>query len=127
MTNRELEAFLGHKVEVHDAEDPGCSTIEAQVTIRGRTVTLGFTGPQTNPVVRDIVVSLRGTTWTKDKLVAALKRQVPDVVYEPSRHQPEATEKENSGPTYVLRHNRDVAILIKPGEALFISPNDCLD
>jgi len=129
MSLHEAETVLHSKLNAAYENETGCGGIVAETKLHGTRVTLDISGLDPGSVVQGIQVPLSGSAKPEAirSLVASLKKRVPSLVYQPSRHAPEMTEKENPNPVYVLKTNPQMAILVKPEIGLILSREDCLD
>ena len=72
-------------------------------------------------------LSASGVEALVEPLRSALKTRIANLVYVPSPHAPDLPEEKNPTPTYALATNRQMVILLKPGDLLFVGLDECLD
>jgi hypothetical protein len=100
--------------------EEGLRQASAMVHVAGRPVWLLFRQDGGSWVLS--VISLNRTIsdsaacWSRDSLVAAVKRKAPGSQYTPSRHNPEQPEASSEHPMYALDSSRQVVVLLKPSQ-----------
>lgn len=106
-----------------------CAQATAQVRHQGKQLSLSFSGKEQAALIRgiDVPLSTSGAEASPGPLKSALKIRIANLVYVPSVHTPDLTEEKNPTPTYALKENSEMVILLKPGDLLFVGLSECLD
>lgn len=129
MTREEVERVLNRHITLYEAPSPSCGEVFADISFQGRIVPLQFSGDQAKSVLESIFVRFSGheAERSREELVSDLKGHISDLIYQPSRHDPDLKESDNPTPVYLLPSNRELAILLKPGTGFYLSLVGCLD
>lgn len=125
----EVADVVGH--DLRPAHPPGRDRPdqrEALVVHGGRIVRLDFRGDGAATRLVGIEIPRMGrdqdAVWTKEALVAELKRRVPELTYVPSRHDTALREADNPIPCYRHPARHGVSILVKPDEHFVLIAED---
>jgi hypothetical protein len=106
-----------------------CAQATAKVRHQGKQLSVSFSGKEQASLIRgiDVPLSASGVEASPGPLKSALKAHIANLVYVPSVHTPDLAEEKNPTPTYALKENGQMVILLKPGDLLFVGLSDCLD
>jgi len=106
-----------------------CAQATAKVRLQGKQLSLSFSGKEQAALIRgiDVPLSASGVEASPEPLKSALKTRIASLVYVPSVHTPDLTEEKNPTPTYALKENSQMVILLKPSDLLFVGLSECLD
>ncbi len=129
MKAKDVEHLINKKINIkYPVENDGYGP-SSTFKYKDRELHVDFSGTNTESVVEGIFISFLNISysWTKDEIVAALKKQIPNIIYEPSRHWPNLNEKENETPLYLVSRSSDLAILVKPKEGLYLASKKFMD
>jgi hypothetical protein len=132
--------FIGHQLEtiqsvmntdlkMEETILSTCGGASADATFKERELWLQFTGMAPGSKLESMLVvfNSRESKFSADQLKTYLKSHLPEVVYQPSHHREDLSEEENQTPVYLLPDNREMAILLKPGEGFYLAYSICLD
>jgi len=127
MTRAEAEKVA--KLSFDESEAGQCAQATAKVRHQGRQLSVSFSGKEQAALIRgiDVPLSASGVEASPGPLKSALKARIANLVYVPSVHTPDLTEEKNPTPTYALKENGQMVILLKPGDLLFVGLSECLD
>jgi hypothetical protein len=106
-----------------------CAQATARVRHQGKELSISLSGKEQAALIRgiDVPLSASGTEASPGPLKSALKTRIANLVYVPSVHTPDLTEEKNPTPTYALKENDQMVILLKPSDSLFVGLSECLD
>jgi hypothetical protein len=130
MTLPQVENVLRSKIAFKDGEvEPNPCGISDHVRYRGRKLLIDFAGEDGKETLIGILVPFTGPERTLQRrdLVAALKKRIPGVIYQPSRHEPDVKESDNPRPIYLLKDNPQMAIFLNSGRSIYVGFEECLD
>ena len=132
--------YIGHQLEsIQSVMDTNlkmeetilstCGGAAADATFKEHELWLQFTGMDPGSELESMLVvfNSRESKFSADQLKTYLKSHLPEVVYQPSHHREDVSEEDNQTPVYLLPDNREMAILLKPGEGFYLAYTICLD
>lgn len=127
MTPQQVSKKSKDKFQLLTDSDPNVTVMTGAIYHVGRTLNLVFDKIDGKLVLVELSYPM-AEKISRDKLVEALKRKIPGLVYRPSPVEPDLKEEENPIPTYALPSDPNLLILIKADERLiWLSFADYLD
>jgi hypothetical protein len=116
----------GLTLRVEEYESIGLTVYSGLIDYKGRDVRISFDDREGDGLRLSAVHVRRGDddapdAWARTSLLGELKSRLPDLTYQPSRHEPLEKEHERKVPFYALPSAPDVLVVVEPGHSLTIS------
>jgi hypothetical protein len=128
MTLRQLEHVLGSKISFKEVDGNLCGGVMVQANHRGRKLEFDLVGGEGKETLAVIFIPFVGSekALPLGDLVTTLKKRIPSVIYQPSRHEPNVKEADNLLPVYLLKDRPEMAIFLRPGKGFYVGFEGCL-
>ncbi len=121
-TRKAVEKTIRRPLTLKHEPSPSGGEYFAELFWYGRQVLLQLEGEQPGAKVQTVFVrfSEYENGFARAELVALLKEHIAGLRYRPGRYTPGVTETTDPAPVYTLDHLAGYALLLKPGEGLYL-------